>query len=118
MDGYRCFFTPQESGKYEVEVSTGDGTQTARVVLLVSRPDQEKTGAPINREYLREIATKTGGSFVQWKDRFDFLDDLPYAPREFSTQRERKIWDRWWWLVVLIGLFCFEWWWRRRLDLV
>jgi uncharacterized membrane protein len=118
MDGYRCFFTPQESGKYDIEVSTGDGTQRARVVLLVRRPELEKTGAPLNREYLNEVASATGGAFVAWSDRFAFLDEIPYSPREFSTARERKIWDRWWWLCILIGLFCGEWWWRRKLDLV
>ncbi len=118
MDGFYCFFSPQVTGRYEVKVSTADGTQEVNIVLLAARPEHEKTGAPINRDYLRSLASDTGGAFVQWKQRYSMLKDLPYDAHELRLVREYPIWDRWWWLVILLFLFCGEWWWRRRADLV
>jgi len=118
MDGFYCFFTPQKTGRYEVKVSTADGTQEASVVLLAARPELEKTGAPMNREYLRQLSTDTGGRFIQWKKRYSMLKDIPYDAHELRVVREYPIWNRWWWLAILLVLFCSEWWWRRRVDLV
>ena len=40
------------------------------------------------------------------------------SDREFTQVLEHSVWDRWWWIGVLVILFCLEWWWRRKLDLV
>jgi hypothetical protein len=118
LDGFRSFFTPQEPGQYEVTVSAADGAQSASLMLLAAEPEHERTGEPINREYLSELARETGGRFVPWDDRSALFKDIPYRPQEFTQVLERSIWDRWWWIGVLTVLFCVEWWWRRKLDLV
>ena len=118
VDGYRCVFTPQLPGKYQVTVSTPDGTQQTTLLMLAAEPEYEKTGAAINREYLEKITQDTGGLLVQWKDRYRMFDDIPFAPKEVQIVEEYPIWNRWWWLAVLIFVFCLEWWWRRRLDMV
>jgi uncharacterized membrane protein len=118
MDGFRSFFTPQEPGQYEVTVATADGTQAASLVLLAAEPEHERTGEAINRDYLTGLARETGGKFVTWADRTTLLKDIPYRTQEFTEVIEHSVWDRWWWIGVLVALFCVEWWWRRKLDLV
>jgi hypothetical protein len=87
-------------------------------MLLAAEPQHERTGEPINRGYLDELARETGGRLVPWAEQAALFRDLPYRPQEFSQVLERTIWDRWWWIGVLMVLFCAEWWWRRKLDLV
>lgn len=118
VPGYRCFFTPQEPGQYEVTASTADGAQSAALTLLAAQPEHERTGEPLGREYLAQLARDTGGRFVRWADRAALLKGIPHRPQEFTRVMERSLWDRWWWIAVLVVLFCVEWWWRRRLDLV
>ena len=118
IDGFRSFFTAQEPGQYTLTVATADGTQSAGLVLLAAEPEHERTGAPLNRDYLAGLAKDTGGRFVSWSERSELLKDLPHTTQEFTQVIEHSIWDRWWWIGVLIALFCAEWWWRRKLDLV
>jgi uncharacterized membrane protein len=118
MDGFRSFFTPQDPGQYEIAVSTADGTQSASLVLLAAEPEHERTGEALNRDYLSELARETGGKYVAWADRAGLFKDIPYRTQEFTEVLEHSVWDRWWWIGVLVVLFCVEWWWRRKLDLV
>ncbi len=118
MDGFKCVFTPKSPGKYMVSVSTPDGTQEKNVLLLVTQPEHERTGAPIARDYLQSLAKNSSGRFVAWRKRYDMLKDIPCKPKEVQIVEEYPLWNRWWWLVILIALFCGEWWWRRQLDLV
>ncbi|MCK5803528.1 MAG: ThuA domain-containing protein, partial [Lentisphaeria bacterium] len=69
VDGFRCFFTPQQSGKFQVVLTTADGTQETSIILLATEPENEKTGASVNREYLQQLAQDTSGKFVKWSDR-------------------------------------------------
>lgn len=118
VDGFKCVFTPQTPGKYQVTVATPDGTQEESLILLVAEPEHEKTGAPLNRGFLQDLAGNTGGRFVQWKDRYKMFKHIQYRPKEVEIVEEYPIWNNYFWLALLIGLFTAEWWWRRRLDLV
>jgi uncharacterized membrane protein len=118
VDGYKCFFTPQAPGQYQIALSTVDGTQEATATVLAQKPENERTGEPINRQYLRSLAEDTGGMFVEWSKHRSMFDSIRYQPQEVTLVKEYPIWNRWWWLVVLLTLFCTEWWWRRRSDLV
>jgi hypothetical protein len=118
VDGYKCFFTPQAPGQYQIALSTVDGTQEATATVLAQKPENERTGEPINRQYLRSLAEDTGGMFVEWSKRRSMFDSIRYQPQEVTLVKEYPIWNKWWWLVVLLTLFCTEWWWRRRSDLV
>ena len=64
------------------------------------------------------MTKETGGRYVPWAERFDVLKDIPYTTQEFTQVLEHSVWDRWWWIGILVTLFCAEWWWRRKLDLV
>lgn len=118
QDGFRCDFIPDETGPYQVEVITPDGTQHATTVLLVRFPEHERTGQTINRPFLRQLAEVTGGQYASWRERDDLLKALQPEPRKLETVSEKPLWNHWLGLAVLMTLFCLEWWLRRRWDLV
>ena len=118
MNGFKCEFTPQAPGKFQVAVSTPDGTQEQSLLLLVKRAEHERTGAPINRRFLQQLAETSGGQLLQWEDRFDLAKAIKAKPKKIEIVDEYPIWNRWWWLVLLVTLFSLEWYWRRTLDLV
>ncbi|MCF7853831.1 MAG: glutamine amidotransferase [Candidatus Pacebacteria bacterium] len=118
MRGYLCEFSPQAAGKYSITVVNPAGTEEAQERILVKKADRERTGAPVNRRFLAEVAQQTDGAFVPWKQRFDMLDDIPNIPHETQIVEERPIWNRWPLYVLLVGLFLSEWWLRRHHDLV
>jgi len=118
VDGFKCFFTPQEPGQYQIVLNTADGTQEATATVLAEKPENERTGEPLNRKYLAALAEDTGGALVEWPKRREIFDTMRYQPQEVTLVKEYPIWNKWWWLVILLALFCAEWWWRRRSDLV
>lgn len=118
MNGFRCEFTPSETGSYSLTLTTLDGSRTATALLLSRFPEHEHTGAPIDRDFLRGIATKSGGTWCSWNQRKSLLDKLKLTPATVETVTEKPIWNKWPLLAVLLVLFCLEWWLRRRWDLV
>ncbi|NLZ62644.1 MAG: hypothetical protein GX902_02440, partial [Lentisphaerae bacterium] len=46
------------------------------------------------------------------------LANLKGNSRSIEIVREYSLWNRWPWLALLISLFCLEWYFRRRWDLV
>lgn len=118
MDGFRCAFSPAETGTYKIELTTSDGARRASTVILSRYPEHEHTGAIINRAYLRRLAEKSHGKCVTWYMRDTLLEDLKLEPRTVETVEERPIWNWWFVLAVLMALFCLEWWLRRKWELV
>ncbi len=118
VQGFQCVLIPHVAGRYEVKIVSADGTQHADQLLLAKEPELEKTGEPMNRDYLLNLAESTGGGFFGWNDRHLLLKRLSFDPHTVRIVSEYPIWNRFWWLIVLVGLFTTEWWWRRRLDLV
>ena len=118
LPGFLTRYMPEESGKYQVRVSDEQGRDQAEARFLVKRAAREETGAPANRELLKSLAEQTGGRFVEWEARDEFLDELPNRIREIEISDETSLWDRFPWFAALVILFSVEWWLRRKHDLV
>ena len=118
QDGWLCEFVPEEAGTYQITVKSRDGTQQAEAMLLVRRPEHELTGAPLNRELLNELCARSKGAFVPPSKLSDMNKKLKNEPRVLETVAEYPIWNRWHWLIPLLLLYCLEWYFRRRWDLV
>lgn len=116
--GFLGHFTPHAPGEYTVEAASADGTRRSTLRLLATRPTQELTGVPINREFLQQLADAGGGSFVPMDRWRSALESLETKGRKVTTVRQIPLWTSPWWLILLIALFTLEWWWRRRLDLI
>lgn len=118
QNGYKCEFTPDELGTYSLEVVSGDGSKRATTMLLSKYPETERTGAVINREFLHNLAEKSGGNWIPWGSSRKLLEGLELDERTIEITDEYPIWNNWIGLAVLMALFCLEWWLRRRWDLV
>jgi hypothetical protein len=99
-------------------VKSRDGTQQAEAMLLVRRPEHELTGAPLNRELLNELCARSKGAFVPPSKLSEAAGKLKKEPRVLETVAEYPIWNRWHWLIPLLLLYCLEWYFRRKWDLV
>ncbi len=117
-EGFTCSYSPDSPGTYIFEVRLPDRTRRAEARILAKEPRQEKTGKPVNRKYLEQLAERTGGSFVKWDKRKQLRQALPYEPTRIKNVSEESVWDHPAWLIILIAVMCFEWWWRRRLDML
>lgn len=118
LDGYRCVFFPRESGKYSIEVSTPDGVQKAELSLLAREPYAEKTGHLINREFLKKVAKDSGGAFFRPDEAGKLLKQIPSDPETVTVLREYPLWNKVYVLVMALSLLAWEWWVRRRSDLI
>ena len=71
---------------------------------------------------LAEIAAQTGGRYYNGQE----LNSLPvdvttlqnFKPREMSKSTEIEIWNSRWMLALVIFIFAFEWFLRKRNGLV
>ncbi len=118
IQGFKCRFTPQIPGRYHVSVNNIESAEETKLLLLAKEPEHEKTGAPLNREFLQQVANATGGRFVNWEMRHELLEAIPHEKTEIELVQEYPLWNSWWWILTLMLLFTGEWWLRRRLDLV
>lgn len=116
--GVRCDFMPEQSGVYRLEAAARDGTRSETMLLPVRKPELEFTGALLNREWLQHLAKNSGGHFFALSESKKALSELPGRERLIESVREEPLWNRWWWLAILIALFTLEWYLRRRHDLV
>jgi hypothetical protein len=116
--GFACEFVPELPGTYKLEVMARDGLHSEGVLLLAKQPALEYTGEPIQRQWLQRLARDSGGTFLPWADSDRLLANLKGNSRSIEIVREYSLWNRWPWLALLISLFCLEWYFRRRWDLV
>ena len=117
QNGFRCDVVLPEEGTYTITAETADGSQRATARVLVRFPEQEKTGAPVDRAYLQRIAEETGGRYSSWEQRDSLWDKVEFPTTERTVTSEHPLWNRWWLLVLLLTLFSVEWALRRRWDL-
>lgn len=118
----RVEFAPPPPGAYKVKaVATKDdkplGEGTDAVAVRSVGP--ELADARVNATLLEELARATGGAFF---DSLNFsLADVPLREPpmvEVGRSRDEPVWDRWYWLTLLILVLGAEWAVRRRFGYV
>ncbi len=79
----------------------------------------ELADARVNSQLLEDIAHATGGTFF---DSPSFsLSDVPLREPpmvEVGRSRDEPVWDRWYWLTLLVVILGGEWAVRRRFGYV
>jgi hypothetical protein len=65
---------------------------------------------------LRRIAEETGGRFYKAGDTGSLADDLRYTGRGVTTVEEHDLWHMPIVLMLLVGLLCAEWGYRRAVG--
>ncbi len=118
QNGFKCEFVPVELGTYSLEAANADGSRRSIDVILSKFPETERTGAVINRAFLHSLAEESGGRWTPWGSQKRLLEGLDLKEHTVEITSERPIWNHWAGLATLLSLFCFEWWLRRKWDLV
>ncbi|QSQ13421.1 glutamine amidotransferase [Myxococcus landrumensis] len=118
----RLEFAPPEPGPYkllatakkgETELGQGEDAVAVRAV------GPELSDASVRPELMEAIAQVTGGK--AYKLPQDGLPDVPLLDPpvvEVGRAKDQPLWDRWYYLVALIGLLGAEWFARRRFGYV
>jgi uncharacterized membrane protein len=117
---YRAGFVAEQPGRYEASVEAGRGDQpleSAVVHVRAAPGDAEYFDASMQAPLLRRIADETGGRFYTPDTVASLPDDLKYTSRGVTTIEERELWHMPIVLLLLAGLMCAEWGYRRAVGL-
>lgn len=87
--------------------------------MAVRAVGPELADARVNAALLKEIAAETGGRFFESPD-FS-LSDVPLEEPplvEVGRSRDQPLWDRWYWLTLMVAIVGAEWALRRRFGYI
>lgn len=115
-------YTPAASGLYNIigRLSTKGGAEldTTDYAFLVGKPWLENANLALDEPSLKELARMTGGKYYT-------VASAARLPVDIATTREKgvervtlSLWNNPWVLALLLGLLCFEWFLRRRNQLL
>ena len=114
---YHAEFVPRDTGRYKAVVTAPDGKERT-THFIVFREDLETIETAMDRAYLEQLATASGGKMLDPTEIAGVLDGLL---RDVSQQapltRIVPLWDRAWVFLILCFLLASEWYARRRWGL-
>lgn len=114
---YEAEFSPREVGQHRVELISDRPDArvgAAQSDFLISEPTREFFGARQNVALLKRIAEETGGKYYTLAEAGSLVDDLTYRESPNSERVVKELWDMPVNFLVLIGLICAEWFWRKK----
>jgi uncharacterized membrane protein len=119
----RLEFPPPAPGPYKLlgsakkgETDLGQGEDAVAVRAV----GPELSDASVRPELMAQIAQVTGGKAYRLQ-QVDSMPDVPLLDPpvvEVGRAKDRPLWDRWYYLVVLVVLLGTEWFARRRFGYV
>jgi hypothetical protein len=136
---YRATFTPEEAGNYEVvaEVDAGataSAASSARAVTDTTRgrrsdatyvrvngateSSREFVDAEMRASLLQRIARETGGRFYTPANVASLPEDIALSKRGVTVVNQMDLWDMPFIFLMLVGLVCAEWAYRKKRGLV
>ena len=117
---YRATFPAPEQGMYLAQVEAtraGKSLGTGTTEVRATPSDAEYFDATMHAPRLQRIAEETGGRFYTPETVAGMPEDLRYTGRGVTTVEERELWDLPIVFIMLIGLLCAEWGYRRAVGL-
>ena len=112
-------WVPGAIGRHRVVLNAGAADATAERVVTVSEPQLELDDGGVREDLLAHIAKASGGAVVPLA-RANEVADLIKARQRASAQKRDEItlWNAPGVLVLLVLLLGFEWWFRKRWDML
>lgn len=117
---YRGTMPTSAPGWYEARIDATRAAQpvgSAVVHVQAGPSDVEYFDATMHAGVLRRIAEETGGRFYQAAGAPAIVEDLRYTGRGVTTIEERELWHMPIVLLLIVGLLCAEWGYRRAVGL-
>ncbi len=115
-DGEDFDYQPTKSGRHIItsKVKTEKGFVYRKHLLHVREDLKELDSTKARPEVLEELGRLTGGGVVR-RDRIsDLRDSLKGLKSRIVEYRNESLWDRWWVLLLILGLVGLEWGLRRK----
>jgi uncharacterized membrane protein len=116
---YAAAIPTKAPGWYEARLDAtraGKPVGSAVTHFRAAPGDAEYFDATMHAGTLRRIAEETGGRFYQANDTASLADDLRYTGRGVTTVEEHDLWHMPIVLMLLVGLLCAEWGYRRAVG--
>jgi uncharacterized membrane protein len=117
---YQATIPTKAPGWYEAKIeATRAGKRVGSAVthFRAAPGDAEYFDATMHAGTLRRIADETGGRFYESANTATLADDLRYTGRGVTTVEEHELWHMPIVLMLLVGLLCAEWGYRRVVGL-
>jgi uncharacterized membrane protein len=117
---YRATFVSTVPGAYEIAVDADRGGKNVGTNVAYVRAgagDAEFFDPTMHEAPLRRIAEETGGHFYTTDTIAGLPEDVSYAGRGVTSVEERELWNMPIVLIMLVGLVCAEWGYRRAVGL-
>jgi len=117
---YQATVTTKAPGWYEAKIDAtraGKSVGSAVAHFRAAPGDAEYFDATMHSGTLRRIADETGGRFYDAANTASLADDLRYTGRGVTTVEEHELWHMPIVLLLLVGLLCAEWGYRRVVGL-
>jgi uncharacterized membrane protein len=115
---FKASFTPQEGGRYKVLVSSEKHGRQLATELLVTQPQREKQGQPVNSEILRELATITQGASVSVDGLDTIIKRISLLPEPKPMEQRIRLWSNPWWGGFILLWFGIYWTGRKLAGMV
>jgi uncharacterized membrane protein len=116
---YSAVIPTKAPGWYEARLEAtrgGKSVGSAVTHFRVAPGDAEYFDATMHAGTLRRIADETGGRFYEADNTATLADDLRYTGRGVTTVEEHDLWHMPIVLMLLVGLLCAEWGYRRAVG--
>ena len=117
---YAATIPTKAPGWYEAKIEAtraGKSVGSAVTHFRAAPGDAEYFDATMHAATLRRIADDTGGRFYESSNTATLADDLRYTGRGVTTVEEHELWHMPIVLILLVGLLCAEWGYRRVVGL-
>ena len=117
---YRATFVPDELGTYDIRVTAARDQKdlgAGSVHVRASAGDAEYYDAAMRAPLLKRIADETGGRFFTPSNVSSLPEAISYSGRGVTVVEERELWDMPALFLLLVGLVCTEWGYRRARGL-
>jgi len=117
---YSATIPTKAPGWYEAKIDAtraGKSVGSAVTHFRAAPGDAEYFDATMHAGTLRRIADETGGRFYDASNTASLADDLRYTGRGVTSVEEHELWHMPIVLLLLVGLLCAEWGYRRVVGL-
>ncbi len=117
---YQVSIPTKAPGWYEAKIEAtraGKPVGSAVTHFRAAPGEAEYFDATMHAGTLRRIADETGGRFYDSANTSSLADDLRYTGRGVTTVEEHDLWHMPIVLMLLVGLLCAEWGYRRVVGL-
>ena len=106
---FKSSFVPLEGGAHTIEIRSERHARELTTEILVTQPQVEKLGQPVNSQILREIAAITGGANGSVESVDALVEQISLLPEAKPVERRTLLWSDPWWGGAILLLLAVYW---------